>query len=106
MAIGLVFFSHWFVPEPGAKGLVFVRELIRQGFEVEVVSGFPNSPIGEVYPGYRIRLLQREIIDGLHIARLPLYPDHRHSAIRRIFDYASFAASSLVHCLFSWGARM
>lgn len=100
MAIRIVFLSQWFDPEPGAKGLVFVRELIRKGFEVEVVTGFPNYPGGKVYPGYRIKLLQREIIDGIRITRLPLYPDHSHSAIRRIFNYASFAASSLVYCLF------
>lgn len=66
--------TQWFDPEPTLKGMVFARELVREGYEVEVVTGF-NYPGGKVYPGYRIRLLQREVIDGVHITRVPLYPN-------------------------------
>ena len=54
--------TQWFDPEPTLKGMVFARELVREGYEVEVVTGFPNYPGGKVYPGYRIRLLQRELM--------------------------------------------
>jgi glycosyltransferase involved in cell wall biosynthesis len=100
MAVRVLLLTQWFDPEPTFKGLVFARELIRQGFEVEVVTGFPNYPGGKVYPGYRIRLLQREVIDGVQITRVPLYPNHDQSAIKRVLNYASFAASSLVYGLF------
>lgn len=96
----VLFLTQWFDPEPGCKGLVFTRELIRQGFAVEVVTGFPNYPGGKVYPGYKIRWLQREMIDGVHITRLPLYPSHDQSVIKRILNYVSFAASSLIYGLF------
>ena len=96
----VVLLTQWFDPEPTFKGLTFARELVRQGFEVEVVTGFPNYPGGEVYPGYRISLIQREEIDGVRITRLPLYPSHDGSALRRIANYASFAASSLLYGLF------
>jgi hypothetical protein len=89
--------TQWFDPEPGAKGLVFARELVKQGFDVEVVTGFPNYPGGKIYPGYKMKLIQRECIDGVHITRLPLYPSHDQSAIKRILNYASFAASSLFY---------
>ncbi len=92
--------TQWFDPEPTFKGLVFARELVRQGFEVEVVTGFPNYPGGKVYPGYRIRLLQREVIDGVHITRVPLYPNHDQSAIKRVLNYASFAASATIYGVF------
>lgn len=92
--------TQWFDPEPTFKGIVFARELVRQGFEVEVVTGFPNYPGGRLYPGYRIRLLQREVIDGVQVTRLPLYPNHDQSAIKRVLNYASFAASALVYGLF------
>ena len=92
--------TQWFDPEPTFKGMVFARELVRQGFEVEVVTGFPNYPGGKVYPGYRIKLLQREVIDGVQVTRLPLYPNHDQSAVKRVLNYASFAASALVYCLF------
>lgn len=92
--------TQWFDPEPTFKGLVFARELVRQGFDVEVVTGFPNYPGGKVYSGYKIKLIQRECIDGVQITRLPLYPNHDQSAIKRVLNYASFAASALVYGLF------
>lgn len=92
--------TQWFDPEPTIKGLVFARELVRQGFDVEVVTGYPNYPSGRVYAGYKIKLIQRECIDCVQITRLPLYPNHDQSAIKRVLNYASFAASALVYGLF------
>jgi colanic acid biosynthesis glycosyl transferase WcaI len=100
MAIRILLLSQWFDPEPGAKGIVFARELVRHGFEVEVLTGFPNYPGGKVYPGYKIKLIQREVIDGVRVTRVPLYPNHSQSAVKRILNYASYAASSLVYGLF------
>jgi glycosyltransferase involved in cell wall biosynthesis len=53
-----------------------------------------------LYPGYRIKWLQREVIDGVKVTRVPLYPDHGQSAIKRILNYASFSATSLFYGLF------
>ena len=92
--------TQWFDPEPTFKGLVFARELVRQGFEVEVLTGFPNYPGGKVYPGYRIQWLQREVINGVQITRVPLYPNHDQSAIKRVLNYASFAASATMYGVF------
>lgn len=100
MAVRILLLTQWFDPEPTFKGLVFARELVRQGFEVEVLTGFPNYPGGKVYPGYRIKLLQRELIDGVEVTRVPLYPSHGQSAIKRVLNYVSFAASALVYGLF------
>lgn len=100
MAVRVLLLTQWFDPEPTFKGIVFARELVRQGFEVEVLTGFPNYPGGRVYAGYRIKLLQREVIDGVQITRVPLYPNHDQSAIKRVLNYLSFAASSLVYGLF------
>lgn len=98
--VRVLLLTQWFDPEPTFKGLVFARELVRQGFEVEVVTGFPNYPGGRVYPGYRIKWLQREVAEGVQITRVPLYPNHDQSAIKRVLNYASFAASSLFYGLF------
>ena len=100
MAIRVLLLTQWFDPEPTFKGLVFARELLRQGFEVEVLTGFPNYPGGKVYPGYKINMLQREVVDGVQVTRVPLYPNHGQSAVKRVLNYASFAASALVYGLF------
>lgn len=100
MAIRVLLLTQWFDPEPTFKGLVFARELVRQGFEVEVLTGFPNYPGGTVYPGYKIKLLQREVVAGVQVTRVPLYPNHGQSAIKRVLNYVSFSASALVYGLF------
>lgn len=100
MPIKVLLLTQWFDPEPTFKGLVFARELVRQGFEVEVVTGFPNYPGGRVYPGYKIRLIQKDVCDGVQVTRLPLYPSHNQSAFGRVLNYASFAASSAAYGLF------
>ena len=92
--------TQWFDPEPTFKGLVFARELVRQGFDVEVVTGFPNYPGGKVYLGYHIKWIQREHIDGVEVTRLPLYANHDQSAIKRVLNYVSFSASALFYGLF------
>ena len=100
MTLRVLLLTQWFEPEPTFKGLSFAKELIKQGLQVEVVTGFPNYPIGKLYPGFKIKPIQRELIDGVKITRVALYPSHDNSAIRRILNYASFAFSSLLYCLF------
>jgi len=93
----VTFLTQWFDPEPGAiRGLPLARELVRRGFDIEVVTGFPNYPDGRLYPGYRLRPWQRELVDGVSVLRVPLYPSHDRNPAHRIANYASFALSSAV----------
>lgn len=96
----LLLITQWFDPEPTFKGLIFAQELVRKGFCVEVVTGFPNYPGGKLYPGYKIKWIQREFIDGVHVTRLPLYPNHNHSVIKRVLNYCSFALSVFFYGVF------
>ena len=90
----ILLLSQYFDPEPHLKGLAFARELVAQGHEVEVLTGFPNYPGGKVYPGYRLRLVQREVLEGIPIIRVPLYPSHDAGGLRRMATYLSFAAAA------------
>jgi glycosyltransferase involved in cell wall biosynthesis len=92
----ILLLSQYFAPEPFLKGLPFAQELVRQGHEVEVLTGFPNYPGGRLYPGYRLRLLQREEIGGIRITRVPLFPSHDSGGFRRMVTYLSFAFSSAI----------
>jgi colanic acid biosynthesis glycosyl transferase WcaI len=100
MTTRVLLLTQWFDPEPTSKGMAFARELTRLDCEVEVVTGFPNYPGGKLYPGYRMKWLQRERIDGIQITRVPLYPSHDGSSVRRALNYLSFAAAALTYCLF------
>ncbi len=92
----ILLISQFFDPEPTFKGLLFARALAERGHEVEVVTGFPNYPGGRIYPGYRVRPVQRETVGRVRVLRVPLYPSHDRSALRRVANYVSFAASAAV----------
>jgi glycosyltransferase involved in cell wall biosynthesis len=94
-AVRTLFITQWFDPEPGAiRGLPLAKWLMQHGHDVEVLTGFPNYPGGKLYPGYQLRVRRREVMDGVPIVRVPLYPSHDTSAMRRIANYASFAFSA------------
>jgi glycosyltransferase involved in cell wall biosynthesis len=96
----LILLTQWFDPEPTFKGLVFARELHQRGFDVEVVTGFPNYPGGRLYDGYKLRPIQREVIDSVAITRLPLFPSHNRSALGRAANYISFFLSAAFYLTF------
>jgi len=90
--------TNHFHPEPNhLKSMPFVQELRRRGHDVDVLTGFPNYPGGKVYAGYRMRWTQEEEIDGVRVTRVPGYPSHDASAIRRITSYVTIALSMMAH---------
>lgn len=96
MRIGML--TQFFDPEPGPAALpgVLARELVARGHSVRVLTGFPNYPVGTIADGYRVRMRQDESMDGVHVRRVPLYPNHGASGPKRLANYASFGLSSTV----------
>jgi colanic acid biosynthesis glycosyl transferase WcaI len=100
MAVRVLLLTQWFDPEPTFKGMAFARELVRQGFDVEVVTGFPNYPGGRIYPGYRMKVIQKEMVEGVQVTRVPLFASHGQSALKRVLNYVTFSFSALIYGLF------
>ncbi|MEH1124633.1 glycosyltransferase family 4 protein [Micromonospora sp. CPCC 206061] len=94
MKIGIV--SQWYPPEPAFIPASLAEELAARGHEVRVLTGFPNYPVGVIYPGYRQQWNAWSTTGRITTRRVPLYPSHDSSAARRIATYASFAATSSV----------
>ncbi|MDM8006733.1 MAG: glycosyltransferase family 4 protein [Phycisphaerae bacterium] len=93
----ILFIAHYFQPEPNFFfGLPFAKELARRGHSVQVLTGFPNYPGGRIYEGYRIRLLQTEMMEGIPVYRFPIYPSHDRSSMKRTLCYCSLSASMAV----------
>lgn len=90
----ILIIMQWCRPEPDFKCIPLAKALQARGHEVEVLTGFPNYPGGKVYPGYRIRWLQRESLDGVPVIRVPLFPSHDRSSLKRALNYLSFACSA------------
>jgi colanic acid biosynthesis glycosyl transferase WcaI len=99
--VKILLLTQLFQPEPNhLKGLAFTQQLIARGHDVEVLTGFPNYPGGKVYDGYRIRLVQKETIEGVPVTRVAMYPSHDGSTFRRLLTYVSFALSAAAAGIF------
>lgn len=98
MTLRVLMVSQWYDPEPGsaAQAGVIARALSRRGAHVEVLTGFPNYPDGELAPGYRMRPYQREVLDGIAVHRAPLWPSHDSAPRRRAVNYFSWALGAAV----------
>lgn len=102
--IGIV--SQYYDPEGGSAVVpgFIARALVKRGMQVDVLTGFPNYPMGSIYSGYKQRPYLREVLDGVVVHRVPLYPNHGSQAFKRIASYGSFAVTStfgmhhLRHC--------
>ena len=92
----ILFITQSFQPQPFLNGLGFAKELVKLGHSVQVLTGFPITPNGKVYEGYKIKFIQKEEIEGIPVTRVPLYPSHDTSSLRRICTYSSFALSASV----------
>jgi colanic acid biosynthesis glycosyl transferase WcaI len=88
------FVCQWYPPEPTTLPGEFARGLQDAGWNVRVLTGFPNYPSGKVHEGYANRLPPKETIDGVPVLRTPLYPSHYRSAVRRILNYPTWSASA------------
>jgi colanic acid biosynthesis glycosyl transferase WcaI len=92
----ILLLTQWYLPEPQEFLSELAVTLQDLGHTVTVLTGFPNWPAGKLYPGYRIRAWQKEMISGVNVIRVPLYPNHSCSALRRAVNFVSFMVSLLV----------
>ena len=67
--------------------------LVEAGHEVTVVTGTPNYPEGEIYPGYEGAAHRDEVLDGVRVHRCPIHPRKRGS-VHRFWNYYSFVFAS------------
>lgn len=79
----------------------FANELLCQGHDVEVVTSMPNYPRGKFFAGYENTYYKKEVLDGITIHRVWLYPAVG-SGLKRMLNYASFSVTSLYGL---WRAR-
>ncbi len=94
-SLRITFITISFDPEPGNQhGLPFARWLTARGHKVKVLTTFPQYPHGRVYPEYTVRPWQWETMDGVPVLRVPMYPSHDQSGLRRALTYATFMASA------------
>ncbi|MBD3646377.1 MAG: glycosyltransferase WbuB, partial [Pseudomonadales bacterium] len=95
----ILFLTDNFPPEvnaPASRTFEHCREWVKLGHQVTVLTCAPNFPKGEVYPGYRNRLWQSEVMDGIRVIRVWTYITANEGFLRRILDYQSFMLGAIL----------
>ena len=98
----ILLLSHYFPPEvnaPANRVHEHARAWVRDGHEVTVVTGVPNHPRGELFPGYRNRWLQEERVDGIRVIRTWMYLTANEGFLRRTLNYLLFALTAILASL-------
>ena len=94
----ILFLTDNFPPEvnaPASRTFEHCREWVRAGRRVTVVTCAPNFPGGKVYEGYRNRLWQTEMMDGIRVVRVWSYITANEGFLKRILDYVSFMIAAV-----------
>jgi glycosyltransferase involved in cell wall biosynthesis len=94
----ILFVSQYYPPESNAPANR-VSRMARawadeEGFDVTVLTGFPNHPEGRVYPGFDARRPRRERDGRVKVVRAPIYAAANAGVVKRSLAYASFCTSA------------
>ena len=95
----ILFLTDNFPPEvnaPATRTYEHTREWVGKGYEVTVITCAPNFPHGEVYEGFKNRLINREVKDGIKVIRVWTYITANEGFLKRILDYISFAVMAFL----------
>ena len=81
--------SQYFWPESFRINDV-VKTLTEKGHAVDVLTGKPNYPDGEIFSSYSIWSTSKEVWNNSTIYRIPLIPRGKKSVLRLVANYFSF----------------
>ncbi len=99
----ILFLTDNFPPEtnaPATRTYEHCLKWVDMGFDVTVITCFPNFPRGRVFEGYHNKLYQKENIDGIRVIRVWSYITENNGFIKRVIDYVSYAITSFLCGLF------
>jgi glycosyltransferase involved in cell wall biosynthesis len=95
----VTFLTHYFPPEVGPAQTrlhELAKRLIAAGETVTVVTGFPNYPAGEIFPGYRGKRFMEDSFDGIRVLRTWVFATRSRGFTGRLLNYFSFPIFSLL----------
>jgi glycosyltransferase involved in cell wall biosynthesis len=99
----ILFLTDNFPPEvnaPASRTHEHCRQWVASGTPVTVVTCAPNFPKGQVFDGYRNRLWQQEMVDGIRVIRVWSYITANEGFVKRILDYMSYMVMAFLAGLF------
>jgi glycosyltransferase involved in cell wall biosynthesis len=93
--VRILIVSQYFWPE-GFRINDLAKTLVEKGVEVDILTGKPNYPEGDIFPGYHAWGCRQEQWSGATVHRVPLVPRSAKSPFMLILNYLSFAISGLL----------
>lgn len=91
--------SQYFWPEEFRINDI-CKGLIEEGHEVDVLTAIPNYPGGEYFEGFSFFKRGKKDYEGINIRRCFCVPRGKNNKLKLIFNYISFALSSIFHIPF------
>ncbi|MBU1858306.1 MAG: glycosyltransferase family 4 protein [Verrucomicrobia bacterium] len=79
--------------------------LLTKGHDVTMLTAFPHYGKDRVYDGYRGKVFQREVLDGVKVIRTWVYATSKKKLLPRLINFGSFCASSLAFGMFTIGRK-
>ena len=100
----VLFLTDNFPPEvnaPASRTFEHCREWVKApDCEVTVITCAPNFPKGQVFEGYKNKLFQIEIVEGIRVVRVWSFIASNEGTVKRILDYVSFMVMATVASCF------
>lgn len=85
----ILFISQYFWPE-NFRINDLALGLSEKGHDVTVLTGIPNYPQGQFYPGYGVFSKRRQDHGGVRVVRVPIIPRGKGGTFQLIVNYLSF----------------
>ena len=85
---------QYYFPEP-FRLTDYCEQLVKDGYEVTVLTGIPNYPEGITYKGYEKGKRRDEVVNGVYVHRCFTIP-RKTGPIFRLLNYLSYSASSSI----------
>lgn len=83
---------QYYYPEP-FRITDICEELVNRKNDVTVITGVPNYPMGEIYPGYDNNSHNHEVIGGVNVYRCNIHP-RKTGIFHRLLNYYSYSYKS------------
>jgi len=90
--VKILVICQYYYPEP-FKVHDVCEALVAEGHEVDVVTSFPNYPMGEIYDGYKNGEHEDEIINGVNVHRV-FTVGRKKGFIWRTINYYAYSLAS------------
>jgi len=99
----ILYITQYYPPEVGAGAVrseAMVRNLIKDGWEVDVITEIPNYPTGKTHPKYGKDWAYRQKNGPLTIHRIWVWANQRRNIGEQLLFFLTFMVSSFLYLLF------